>query len=248
MLLEQEITAFIDRGVAQAERPELMRQPLVAFSAADDPGYGQLKTLVGPWHLLPEDLLPGCRSVISFFIPFAQEVSRDCAAAQNVSPLWGQAYLEVNSLIDRLGPALASWLERQGYQAHAVSATHNYDPKTLRAAWSHRSAAALAGLGSWGDNRLLLTAKGSAGRLGSVLTTARLSPGQQAPEQCLHCSSCRGACPLGLLQEVGDGFDKAACNSRLQANSAWLLEQGHDQGLFDVCGKCVGACPLAYVQ
>ncbi len=44
--------------------------------------------------------------------------------------------------------------------------------KTMACAWSHKSAAAIAGLGSFGLHRMLITDAGCAGRCGSLLGPA----------------------------------------------------------------------------
>ena len=45
------------------------QRPIFAIARADDPGFKEIRRpeVVGPHHLLPEDWLPGAKSVISFF-------------------------------------------------------------------------------------------------------------------------------------------------------------------------------------
>lgn len=50
------------------------REPLIGVAAADDPRFLELRQLIDPGVLLPPDLLPGARSVVSFFLPFSEEV------------------------------------------------------------------------------------------------------------------------------------------------------------------------------
>ena len=247
MELSDQIAAVLGGRVEAADREDLFRAPLFACSAADDPGYAALKTLVGPWHKSPEELLPGARTVLSFFIPFTPAVVRAVREAGVVAPVWGEAYLRANELLDEIGGAVSGLLRDEGYAAAPIAATHTYDPEKLQSMWSHRSAAALAGLGSFGVNRMLITARGSAGRFGTVLTTAELEPSPApAPDYCLNhtggrCLICVDACPAGALK-TGE-FAPFVCHDRLLANADRLSEIG----FCDVCGKCLAACPLAVV-
>ena len=50
------------------------KDPLFAFADAWDPGFIELKLQVGPAHLMPHDLLPGAKSVICYFLPFASTI------------------------------------------------------------------------------------------------------------------------------------------------------------------------------
>jgi len=52
------------------------RSPLVGFAAADDPLFRENKRVVSPAHALPEDLLPGARTVVAFFIPLPRAAAR----------------------------------------------------------------------------------------------------------------------------------------------------------------------------
>ena len=70
------ITATIHRLVAEADTKHEYREPLVGFVAADDPRFSELRQVVEPTHMMPQDLLAGARSVIAFFLPFAPWVVR----------------------------------------------------------------------------------------------------------------------------------------------------------------------------
>ncbi len=52
------------------------KKPLVAIADASDPLFEELKRAVNPTHLMPQDLLPGSTSVITFFIPFDRSIPR----------------------------------------------------------------------------------------------------------------------------------------------------------------------------
>jgi epoxyqueuosine reductase QueG len=67
----REIVDSIQQLVVNAETETEYRKALIAFAAADNPRFVDLQHLVHPSHMLPQELLPGARSVISFFLPFA---------------------------------------------------------------------------------------------------------------------------------------------------------------------------------
>ena len=45
--------------------------PLVGFGSADDPLFEQYKdpAVIGPWHMSPEEWLPGAKSIVSLSFP-----------------------------------------------------------------------------------------------------------------------------------------------------------------------------------
>jgi epoxyqueuosine reductase QueG len=112
-------------------------------------------------------------------------------------------------------------------------------------AWSHRHAAYIAGLGTFGLNRLLITEQGCCGRLGSLATDLVLIPTPRPEgEFCLHraggsCTKCVRKCIRNALGM--DTFDRHACYQTLLDNEARLGMSGHA----DVCGKCSCGLPCS---
>lgn len=250
--LEVQITQLIVKKVADYTQNNLFRPPLVAFSAACDARYDQLKIQIGPWHNSPRELLPGVQSVISYFVPFTRQVVAAPKGQKDGSLLWGEAYQETNRYFEEINRAICDFLAGQGHSAMPIPSTHTYDPQELKSMWSHRSAAAIAGLGFFGVNRMLITEKGSGGRFCSVLTSAPLQPNTQpVPNRCLYhkdgsCGLCLKACPVGALRP--DGFEKFVCSEELTKNETLLKAQYPHLYSVDVCGKCISACPFAYLD
>ncbi|MCL6636108.1 MAG: epoxyqueuosine reductase, partial [Peptococcaceae bacterium] len=101
------------------------------------------------------------------------------------------------------------------------------------------------GLGTFGLHHMLITARGCAGRLGSLVLDFPVPPSPR-PENhyCLFrregkCLACVKNCPTGALTRAG--LDKKKCYKRL------LEVDAHygDLGLCDVCGKCAtGPCAV----
>lgn len=247
--LEDAIRVRIGGVVAEANTGTRYRTPLVAFVNAAHPDFQRLKSEIDPDHFLPGDLLPGARSVISFFVPFHRDVILDNAGSGIASRGWALAYIETNTLIGDICATLGRLLHGHGYDATWELPTHNFDPVRLVSRWSHKSIAVIAGLGSFGLHQMVITDAGCAGRFGSVVTSADLEPsGLPARQRCRYvtdggCKGCVKRCPVGALRE--DSFDRQRCYDRCLEVDRYYS----DLGLTDVCGKCAtGPCALAPYQ
>jgi epoxyqueuosine reductase len=245
--LATHIRQAIYHQVARASTVTDYRQPLVGFAAADDPRFDELHCVVHPAHMRPADLLPGARSVVSFFLPFAPwVVEANARHREQVAREWAEAYVETNALIGRITRHLAGALAGQRIRAAAEPATHNFDPVTLVSRWSHKSVAVIAGLGSFGLHHMVITDAGCAGRFGSLVLDAELPVVPVEPrERCLYfydgsCLECVLHCPVNALDVAGP-LDKQGCYRHLLA----VAREYEDLGLVDVCGKCaIGPCSL----
>lgn len=245
MSLKTELIDLVIRCVSDCEHRELFRKPLVGFSSAGDPLYRQLKEIIGPEHLYPQDVLAEAKTVVSFFIAFSERVVSSNRNQESVAKEWAESYIKANQLISEISQKMIEYLEDQGIAAATVKATHTYDEKSLKCGWSHRSAAYISGLGKFGVNRMLITPVGCAGRYGSVIISHEIAPDTRTDEEfCIYykkgtCLNCIKACPVGALDI--EGFDKFKCHDRLLENA----KQFTDLGCCDVCGKCVVAGPCA---
>jgi len=201
--------------------------------------------------MTPVELLRDVQSVISYFVPFSCAVTLDPGSKKEVSPLWAEAYMVINEYFNHINEVVSAFLIDRGFSAKTIQATHTYDPKDMKSAWSHRSAAAIAGMGAFGINRLLITAKGSGGRFCSILTSAPLIANSiPFHNDCLYyknstCGICIKACPVNALSV--DEIDRFTCQAELVKNSK-LLEHIADPSKVDVCGKCLSICPKAYIE
>jgi epoxyqueuosine reductase len=238
----------IRRLVAGANATTEYREPLVGFASAGDPRFVELQRAVHPTHLLPGDLLPGARSVVSFFLPFAPWVlEANARHREQVAREWAVAYVETNALIGRITARLGEALAGQGVHTAAEPATHNFDPVTLVSRWAHKSVAVIAGLGSYGLHQMVITDAGCAGRFGSLVLDADLPvTGAEPRERCLYfhdgsCLECVTRCPAAGLDPARP-LDKQGCHRHLHA----IAREYEELGLVDVCGKCaIGPCSLA---
>lgn len=250
MGIERDLTEIIENAVRELDRPDLYREPIVAFSSADDPRYESLRQIVGDWVRTPREFLGSAQSVVSYFVPFTREVAAAPRHNPQESVLWGESYAVINAYFERINDAICRHLTERGYDAEPVPATHTYNEADMKSAWSHRSAAAIAGLGYFSANRMLVTEKGSGGRYCTVFTSAPTTLRREPPKnRCPYladgsCGKCFQSCPAGAL-EPGT-IDRHACQAVTRQNEKRIFEKSGIAEA-DVCGKCISVCPLAYL-
>jgi epoxyqueuosine reductase QueG len=115
---------------------------------------------------------------------------------------------------------VSRFLEARGCSAAAVPAfipINMDDPgKGMRGEICWRRAGVRAGLGSYGENGLLVTRQfGSAIRLSGVVTSAELLPDSPRDDDtCDHCMRCVEACPVQALSG-GGRVDKKLCGEAI---------------------------------
>lgn len=250
--MKDKIRSFIEDYVLNYQKQKgtatAWESPLVAFAGAHDPLFSELKTAVDPDHLLPQDLLPGAETVITYFIPFQKEFNHSNAKGREASSQWARAYVETNRLIVELNESLAQMLQSGGYNTALIPPTHNFDKVKLISRWSHKHVAHIAGLGKFGLHQLLITGQGCSGRLGSLVSDIGLEPTPRPESEfCLHkhngsCDLCVQRCPVEAL--TAEAFDRHKCYEV-------CLDNGkiHEHlGTTDVCGKCCASVPCAFIN
>ena len=227
----------------------IWREPIMACAPADN-RFLRLKEITVPDHALPQDLLPGAKTVVAWFIPFKPHIQRDNSGGVRPALSWGRAYVATNDMINRAGRAMQGLIENSGGQAALTPATHNFDKQRLVSRWSHKHLGHLIGIGRLGTNCQLITPSGCSGRMGSLVTDLDLGahPLVTADELCpakagKKCGKCIEACPINALS--GDGLDRAACYARLRENYDRLMAPDGLPDTTDVCAKCQVGMPCS---
>lgn len=195
-----------------------------------------------PWmpeEFFPRSIYPEARSVIVIGLPVTLPVLETAP-----SILYHELYKTVNILLDQYTYRLAAFLTGLGHPSLFIPRDGYGSAEVLRenpvAFFSHRHAALLAGLGTFGTNNMLLTPEyGPRVRFGSVLTAAVLPPDPvRQDDLCTHCMSCVRRCPARALggEAYPDGLtDKQACLSRNIALGKRYISP---------CGICIAVCPV----
>lgn len=234
-------------------------EPLVGFAAADDPLFAAYREIIGPFHLTPREVLAPsgatAATVISWVLPVVGS-TRESNRRENRWPSreWALTRSYGEQLNGSLRRHVVAWLEQQGYQAVAPQFSplwqeYGDSPVGIASAWSERHAAYVCGLGTFSLNDALITPRGIAHRLGSVVTDLRLTPSARPYADhrwcCLFyregtCGACIGRCPVGALSRLG--HDKRKCRDLVYGDAPRAV--GETYGVPHTgCGLCQTKVP-----
>lgn len=240
-------------------------EPLIGFAAADDPLFVQYRTAVSPLHLTPREALgqasgseAGPMSVIAIVLPCTRETRLSLRQETSVPSLaWNHTRWHGQEFINLLADHIVSLLQGLGHRAVAPERAPFFQTKELAngpaSNWSQRHIAYAAGLGTFSLNDALITPKGIAVRLTSVVCDLEL-PATPRPynshlANCLFyrggsCRRCIERCPAGAISE--QGHDKPKCRAFLfneqKARLEALGRKGYI-GRYPGCGLCQTKVP-----
>lgn len=177
---------------------------------------------------------------IAVFMP--QEIMDEILDGPTLT--YAGAYQAANCFLDQIIFRLNSFMEKQGYRTFPIPASQIVGPMMDRSIFSHRLAAAAAGLGWIGKSCSLVNPNvGPRLRLATLLTDAPIEPDAPVKNRCGKCTKCVDICPVGAITghpyvegESRDlRLDFHKCDEYLLANKKILGEQ--------VCGLCIAVCP-----
>lgn len=231
----------------------LFEQPLLAVGAACDPLFAALRqeNVVHSDTWLPQQWNSHAVSVVSFFLPFTEDVRKPNRQANAVpSDTWLHGRMEGQDLVEALGRHLCVLLEGAGHSAVFPTTDSRFGMVAPRRSnWSERHVAYICGLGTFGMCKGIITAKGMAGRLGSLLTSCPLPttprPYTDIYEYCSRCGLCAQRCPAGAIdaaRSMHEAKAHAPCASFLDEVRAWP-PRGASARVRYGCGKCQVGVP-----
>jgi epoxyqueuosine reductase len=221
--------------------------PLVGFAAADDPLFARYRDeeIIGSFHLSPQEFFDDAfgensfsgGTVISWVLPIAEVTRRSNRACDTIpSEQWAKTRDRGEKFNAALRRHLVEFLQSHGHRALAPVFSSRWrmvdSPLGISSTWSERHAAYAAGLGTFSLNDGLITSRGIAHRLGSVITDLVLAPSGRSYEDyreyCLffnggRCGICIERCPAGAISE--QGHDKLKCLSHLAVTMNALGEK-----------------------
>lgn len=195
-----------------------------------------------PWiprDFRPRSIYPEARSVIVIGLPVDLPILETTP-----SIYYHELYKTVNTLLDHSAYRIARFLDQEGHPSLYVPrdgyGSISILTTTPFAFFSHRHAAFLAGLGSFGVNNMLLTPEyGPRVRFTSIFTTAELPPDEVMGEQlCVRCMRCVRSCPARVLSER-DYPEGLARKEDCAAYNDQLFEKH-----ISPCGVCIKVCPV----
>lgn len=228
---------------------KLFEAPLLGFAAAEDAYFARFKdpAVIGSHFLHPAEWLPGAKTVMSFFLPYTETIKRSNSEGAWPSAEWLHGRYEGQKMLIRLTEFLLSRLAAAGHKAIAPPLEKRMlvrvrpddsDFPSFTSNWSERHVAFVCGLGTFGLSRGLITARGMAGRFGSIITRLALSPDERSyderEEYCTRCGACIRRCPAKAISFAGK--DNTLCCDFLDA----VKEKSEPR--FG-CGKCQVGVP-----
>ena len=242
--------------------------PSVAFSRGDDPLYAFYKDHIDPnFYRLPSEWLksvyghefdPALVSVISWFLPQTDDTKEKSRKTGDCPPLeWTMNRVHGEECNRQLAKALEQHLIELGYEAVAPMVSDQFSwgdsEKFVKMSnWSERHTAHISGLGTFGLCDGLITKRGKAGRFGSVIVYAPLTPTERTyteyNEYCMAkngCTACIKRCPADAISLEG-GHDKKKCQAYQKEVIKRILKERYDYDEFSVCGLCQTGVPCEH--
>ena len=253
------LTVFAETSGNTADIPGIgpvvmYEAPLIGFADASDELFEEYKRpeVIGPNYFTPKEWLPSARTVISFFLPFSEQVRRSNRALKtDPSPEWLYGRIEGQEFINRFMRGVQKLMEKRKIESCLPTQDPRFEVKlettSLNGApdlhavsrWSDRHAAYACGLGTFGLSKGLITEKGTAGRFATVIVS-EVFPATERPytgiyDYCVRCGACAGNCPAHAIS-LEFGKNNLICREHLgKMREKYLPRYG--------CGKCQVGVP-----
>jgi len=245
----------------------MFEEPLVGFVAGDDPIFDRYREVIGEFHLTPVEVAakisserglpipaPNQIGVVSYVLPISGATREENSKMRDApSERWSHTRLFGEQFNQKLETHLVTELTRRGCFAVAPDLEKSIyrwleDERVGNAStWSQRHIAFAAGLGTFGLSDGLITQRGKAHRLGSIVVNQRFeSPSwpDDIHRDCLFfrgggCMECAKRCPVGAISEKG--HDKRKCAEFVFGQTPIIRERyGID---IYACGLCQCGVP-----
>jgi epoxyqueuosine reductase len=270
-LIQNFIVASPENTLQDKNNSPAWEHVLVGFASGADPIWQQYKEYVGAFHWTPweifsqhcpgESVRPEELTVVSWVLPQREMVRR---ANRRSKKYPGEEWARVRVYGEAFNVALrqhvARYFSAAGHAAVAPMLAANWtivnsERFSYASSWSERHVAHAAGLGTFGLCDGLITAKGKAMRVGSVVARARLEPTPRPyidhRAYCLFfangtCGKCIDRCPVRAITEKG--HDKEKCRRHLAQARKYVKKtykfEGYGCGLCQVGVPCEACIPV----
>jgi epoxyqueuosine reductase QueG len=194
-----------------------------------------------PPEYYPQNIYPETKTVIIIGLPVPLPI------IETTPSIWyHEIYNTINQLLDQKAYEIADYLTSKGYPSISLprDAYSNIDEliKKPYTFFSHKHAAYLAGLGSFGQNNVLLTPEyGPRVRFTSILTTAQIKPDPlKNTDYCTHCHQCMENCPIHAIHPENNEYFPPPINKKACAKHSKKLRNKN----IAPCGICIKNCPV----
>jgi epoxyqueuosine reductase QueG len=270
-LIDEFIATSALNSMGNETREAAWDTALVGFASGADSIWQQYKEYVGAFHWTPWEVFNQHRpdesagadelTVISWVLPQREGVRK---ANRNSKKFPAEEWARIRVYGEDFNVALrrhvAQSLEQAGHAAIAPMLVSNWtivksQQFSYASSWSERHAAHAAGLGTFGLCDGLITAKGKAMRVGSVVAKISVAPTPRPYADhrayCLFfangtCGKCIDRCPVRAISEKG--HDKEKCRRHLARSREYVKKtyqfEGYGCGLCQVGVPCEAGIPV----
>lgn len=264
-MIEEFIRRSPENNLQNGTGERAFENPLVAFVRGDDPLFESYKQYVGPFHWTPreafglgypkESAASQDLAVITWILPQTEATKQD-NRAETIYPAerWARARIFGEEVNAKLRKAVVRFLQEAGVPALAPQLMPEWQLQAspeyaFASTWSERHAAHAAGLGTFGLCDGLITPRGKAVRVGSVIARLAVGPADRPYSDprayCLFfsqgtCGECIQRCPVGALSRTG--HNKERCLRHLKPNTARYVKTHYGFDGYG-CGLCQTGVP-----
>jgi len=158
-------------------------------------------------------VMPRAKSAIAFAVPLNQDLILPYLSKQDRLSV-ERDIIQANSRASGISLELANYLQMRGIEATPIPANLRYRRDTPNGIWdmypdiSHRYLAVRSGVGYFGlSGNVITPTEGAAVILGSMVTTAELTPTDPLPPDRNYCDGC-GLCMASCVSRFVDLRDK----------------------------------------
>lgn len=197
--------------IPELNNARIFDAPLVGIAKASDPLFSKLKetAVIGPNHLSPIEWIPEAKSVISYFLPFSSVMRNLLKNEKSTSSMkWIYEKIENASFNKVLCKFTSEKIDEMGGISVIPSISPRFKVINYKSNWSEKHIAFVCGLGTLSLSRSLITKRGCAGRLGSIIVsipykaTKRVYTGIY--DYCNSCRSCIDTCPFHAINKYSE--------------------------------------------
>jgi len=275
-IIEDFIRTSPENSLKNQANEAAWEEALVGFASGSDPIFQEYKTHIGDFHFTPEEIFnltfeedPATSdelTVIAWVLP-QREITKADNRSEDFYPSerWVRARFPGEDFNVLLRKHVVEQLQKEDIPAVAPMLSPQWkiamSPRFgLASRWSERHAAFASGLGTFGLCDGLITEKGKAHRVGSVVARLRVAPTPRPytdhRQYCLFfhdgsCLACAERCPVGAITENGHNkklcWDHAAVTCAEYAKKRFGFD-GYGCGLCQTAVPCESGIPSSILR